>query len=742
MPPAGFSFVVEDRWNPGQHSHSGDDRNVTIRRNSEKKIDALIRELHALAYNLWWSWNPAAQQIFHELSPFFWEHSNHNPVEVMNWISGQELRGRLQNHEFFNRVSSVCTSFRSYMKRKDTWARKHAASLKNAPIVYFSAEFGLHESLRVYSGGLGLLAGDHAKSASDLGLPFIGISLFYRQGYFQQHISADGWQQERYPAYDPLKLPMSLMKDERGNTIVCSVDIGHSTVRFQAWRVIVGRISIFLLDTNLPQNEEKFRELTAHVYGGDQTTRVAQEVLLGIGGVRMLRAMGIAPSVFHMNEGHSAFLTLELLREQLLAGKTLPQAEAFAKQRCVFTTHTPLPAGHDRFERGLMDATFPSLASSLHLSIEQIMRYGRVRPDDQSETFCMTVLALKMCRNANGVSELHGKVSQDMWKELYPGTPVDKIPIGHVTNGVHTTGWTAPAASQFWTSRLGPKWVDRLRDEKFWRQVESKKISDQDLWSLRVALRRELVEFIRKRLREQDLMNGGGGLGLYDNIFSPDALTIGFARRFATYKRAPLFFRDLEWAIRVLTNKERPVQIIFAGKAHPRDDAGKHFIREIVNITKRIDLFGKVAFVENYDINIARQLVAGCDVWLNTPRRPMEASGTSGMKVAINGGLHCSTMDGWWREAYDGQNGWKIGEDAQAQNESEQDDRDAASLRNVMENEITPLFYARGKDGIPHQWLKRVRHAMATLIPVYNTDRMVAEYTTKYYLHQSKKRKG
>ena len=709
------------------------------RRNSDRQIDGLIGELRELAYNLWWSWNPAAQQIYHELSPFFWEHSNHNPVEVINWISGQELHGRLQNPDFFDRVNDVCRSFRAYMERKDTWARKHAAPLKKNPIAYFSAEFGLHESLRIYSGGLGILAGDHAKSASNLGLPFVGVSLFYRQGYFQQQISADGWQQERYPGYDPAKMPMMLARDRKGSPIICSLEIGNDRVKFQGWLVRVGRALVYLLDTNLPENEERIRDLTAHVYGGDQWTRVGQEMVLGIGGVRFLRAVGISPSVFHMNEGHSAFLTLELLREQLNSKVPAPKAEAFVRQHCVFTTHTPVPAGHDRFDHGLMHAAFPAFASSLGISVDELMRHGRVRPEDGGEPFTMTVLALKMSRAANGVSELHGAVSREMWQGLYPGIPPEKVPIGYVTNGVNTTGWTSATASQFWTRHLGPGWVEKLRDAGFWaRAMQTKTITDQDLWALRSTLRRELVEFSRRRLRDQQLRFSANDVTLFENALSPDALTMGFARRFATYKRAPLIFRDFEWAIRILSNTERPVQIVFAGKAHPRDDAGKHFIQQIVNITKRVDLFGRVVFLEDYDINVARHMIAGCDVWLNTPRRPMEASGTSGMKVIIHGGLHLSTMDGWWREAYDGQNGWKIGEDVTASDEHAQDDADAASLRNLLENDVIKLFYDRGRDGIPRGWVRRMRHAIATLVPVYNTDRMVAEYTQKYYLGGSK----
>ena len=705
-----------------------------MKRISDKQIDDLIVELRSLAYNLWWSWNPAAQQVFHELSPFFWEHSNHNAVEVINWISGQELRGRLQNQEFFDRVNAACRAFHRYMTRKDTWTRKSVPSLRNGLVAYFSAEFGLHESLRIYSGGLGILSGDHAKSASDLGLPFAGVTLFYRQGYFQQQISGDGWQQERYPSYEPGKLPITLLLDRRGNPIIGSVEVGGTQVKFQSWVVRVGRANVYLLDTDLPQNDQRYRDLTAHVYGGDQSTRIAQEMILGIGGVRLLRSLGITPSVFHMNEGHSAFLTLELIREQIAAKKSLAAATSFVKQRCVFTTHTPVPAGHDRFDQGLMQWACAGFASSLGISLDQLMQFGRVHPGDGGEPFTMTVLALRMSRSTNGVSELHGKVSREMWRDLYPGTPVDKVPIGHITNGVHTTGWTSPTASSFWTTHLGEKWIDNLRDAAYWRsKLTSSTISDEDLWALRTSLRRELVEFARKRLREQHLRYNANDITIFDSVLSPDALTIGFARRFATYKRAPLFFRDLEWAVRTLTNAQRPLQLLFAGKAHPRDDAGKQYIQEIVNITKRVDLFGRVVFLEDYDINVARHLVSGADLWLNTPRRPMEASGTSGMKTIIHGGLQLSTMDGWWREAYDGQNGWKIGEDITANSEHEQDDIDAASLRAVLENEIIPLFYQRGKDGIPHRWLKHVRHAMATLIPVYNTDRMVAEYTKKYY---------
>jgi len=703
---------------------------------SEKQINDLVACLREVAYNLWWSWHPSAQQLFHELSPFFWEESNHNAIEVLNWISGQELKGRLQDPDFFRKAQNVCRRFRAYTGAKTTWGTRHAAGLK-APIAYFSAELGLHESLRIYSGGLGVLAGDHTKSASDLGLPFIAVTLFYRQGYFRQTISTDGWQQEQYPSYDPTRLPIRPVTDKKGTPLTCSVQIDQATVALKAWSVEVGRARALLLDTDLPGNDPRYRELTAHVYGGDQANRIGQEIVLGIGGVRMLRAMGVKPGVFHMNEGHSAFLTLELLREHLAAGLAREKATAKVRERCLFTTHTPVPAGHDRFERGLVDWALSGFAQSIGLNTDGLMDYGRIKAGDQSEKFTMTLLALRMSRGANGVSELHGQVSRDMWKEVFPGVPVGKVPIGHVTNGIHTPGWTAHTASQFWTARLGEEWLRDLHSKELWGKVlKSTTVSDEELWGLRTILRRELVEAARRRIRASAIMSGGSPVGprSFENVLSPEALTIGFARRFATYKRAPLFFRDLEWALRILNDAQRPVQIVFAGKAHPRDDAGKQFIQQIVNISRRQDLFGKVVFLENYDINIARYIVAGADVWLNTPRRPMEASGTSGMKTILHGGLQLSTMDGWWREAYNGQNGWKIGEDATTANELDQDETDAASLRKVLENEVIPLFYDRGKDDIPHRWLKMMRRSIASLAPQFNTHRMVMEYTKKYYL--------
>jgi starch phosphorylase len=645
-----------------------------------------------------------------------------------------ELSARLRDSDFQKRVHRVLDEFEAYMDTTETWTSHHASQLKN-PVAYFSAEFGLHESIPIYSGGLGVLAGDHTKSASDLGIPFIGISLFYRNGYFQQHLSPEGWQQESYPMADPLHLPLELVTSEEGGRILNSVEIGHSTVFFQAWRLRVGRATIYLLDTNLQENDRHFQGLTAYVYGGDVDTRIGQEIVLGIGGVRLLRSLGINPAVYHMNEGHSAFLTLELLREEIGRGTDLEKARRNVAGRCIFTTHTPVPAGHDRFSSELLYHTMGRFWEQTGQSMDHLMTYGRVNQDDSQELFTMTVLALRMSRAANGVSDLHGQVSREMWKELYAAEQSASVPIGHVTNGIHTPSWATTKAHDFWNKRLGVDWTAKLMDPRFWSKLENGDMaSDEELWALRYMLRRDLVEFARRRLRMQYSRPETEFSGFIDQALSPDALTICFARRFATYKRAPLVFRDLDRMISLVNNPDRPVQFVFAGKAHPRDNEGKRFLQTIVEISRHPQLAGKVVLIENYDMNVARFLVAGADVWLNTPRRPLEASGTSGQKIVIHGGLNLSIMDGWWREAYSGSNGWSIGEDSSEPDIEVQDEHDAASLYEILAEQIVPEFYQRNAQGIPVGWIRRIRAAMRSLIPVYNTDRMVAEYVKKYYI--------
>lgn len=705
-----------------------------MKRKSSNKSHILHR-LRELSYNLWWSWNPAAQEIFEELSPHTWDVTNHNPVAVLAQFSEAELRARLGNEDFLSRLLNVLDAFDKYMSHPPAkLVSPLRGGKKSGVVAYFCAEFGFHECLPMYSGGLGILAGDHAKSASDLGLPFVGVGLFYRQGYFQQTIDPGGTQEEHYPYTNPALVPVERVVDAHGNAVVRSVEIGSLRVDFQAWMIKVGKSVIYLLDTDVPSNEEHVRGLTGLAYGGDATTRIRQEIVLGIGGVRLLAALGINPSVYHINEGHASFLTLELLRNELAAGRTFPEARNHVRQQCVFTTHTPVPAGHDKFPRDLFEFTMHPYAAAMNMSMEELVSFGQFHSQDRHGMFTMTILALNFSRAANAVSEIHGHISREMWRELYDTNDVRKVPIGHVTNGVHVPSWTTSASWNFWERHNSHKWKEFINDPKFWKHVTSPNIvSDEELWALRCELRRKLIEFIRRRASERRAHAGLGGEEPFQHLLSPDALTIGFARRFALYKRAQLIFHELGRIESLFNNPERPIQIVFAGKAHPRDEGGKHFIHEIIEFTRHPRFFGKVVFIENYDMNVARHLVAGCDVWLNTPRKPFEASGTSGQKIAINGGLHASILDGWWAEGYNKKNGWAIEGSDESMSPEEQDRRDAHALYELLQYEIAPLFYERGKDGLPGGWIERMRNAMRTIIPVFNTNRMLTEYISRYY---------
>jgi len=718
---------------------------------TNKELTDLTTGLNRLARNLWWTWDQEAQEIFQELSPRGWQNLFHNAVAVLHEVSDYELRVRLQDQDFAQRVRDVLRAFDAYLKDQAAWAHENARPLSERPVAYFSAEFGFHETLPIAAGGLGMLAGDHAKAASDLGLGFAGISLFYREGYFQQAIDGNNWQTEYYTLLNPKNLPIEPVLNQKGEPIVCQVDIGMSTVSFHAWRVNVGRVAVYLLDTNRPENEQRFRDLTLRVYGGDSTTRIMQEVLLGIGGVRLLRALGVVPGLFHMNEGHAAFLTLELLREKMDRGTEFQEALRQTRAECLFTTHTPVEAGHDRFSADLMEYAMQRFRTQLKVPFEEVLKLGRVDVKNTQELFCMTVLALKLSRAANGVSELHGRVSRHMWHGLYPDRTVEQVPIGHITNGIHLLGWMKGTVRRFWRRKLtgDPEahpaaaklhvplsdWDTHITAPAFWkRMADPDFISDEELWALRYNLRRELIEFARRRLLIQRQRLSQGDFIAFDQLLNPDALTIGFARRFATYKRAPLIFQQFDNIVKLTRDKARPLQFVFAGKAHPRDDDGKRYIQHIIHLSKYSDLQGHVVFIENYDMHVARQMVSGCDVWLNTPRRPLEASGTSGMKAGCHGCLNLSILDGWWREGYDGTNGFAIGEDAHADSVEEQDRLDSANLYRVLTEQVVPLFYQRDAQGIPRQWLQRVRRAMATLVPQFTTERMVREYTEKYYL--------
>ncbi|MDA0752793.1 MAG: alpha-glucan family phosphorylase [Verrucomicrobia bacterium] len=702
---------------------------------SSAELSELILGLNRLARNLWWTWNQEAQEIFHKLSPRAWQNLYHNAVAVLHEVSDYELRTRLQEPAFADAVRDVLKKFDAYMNEPNTWAAENAQKLNDKPVAYFSAEFGLSETLPIAAGGLGILAGDHAKSASDLGLPFVGISLFYRQGYFMQTINEENWQTEYYSILNPRNLPMEAVLDAKGEQLTCMVQIATSQVKFKVWQVNVGRIPLYLMDTNLPENEEHYRDLTLRVYGGDSTTRIMQEILLGVGGVRMLRALGLQPSVFHMNEGHAAFLTLELMREKLAAGSSLDEAKALTTKECIFTTHTPVEAGHDRFSSDLVQYAAHRFASNLKISHQEFMDMGRVQQGDESEPFCMTVLALKYSRTANGVSELHGEISRQMWQGLYPGKSVEEVPIGHITNGVHVAGWMKGPLRRFFRRRLGEGWETDLNTPEFWQRMEDPEfVSDEEIWALRSVLRRELIEFARRRLLIQSQNLKRENFITYDHLLNPDVLTIGFARRFATYKRAPLIFQQFEHIVKLVKDKQRPIQFIFAGKAHPRDDEGKRFIQHIIHLSKHTELHGHLVFLENYDIHVARQMVSGCDVWLNNPRRPLEASGTSGQKTSAHGCLNMSIMDGWWREGFDGTNGFAIGPDSHPDSIEEQDRVDSENLYKVLNDEVIPTFYNRDASGVPRQWIQKIRRSISTLTPEYNTWRMVQDYANKYYL--------
>ncbi len=713
------------------------------------EVNELVTGINKLSRNLWWSWNQEAQDLFQQLSPRGWQHLFHNAAAVLREVSEYELRVHLQDSEFANKVKAVLKDFDHYLTDQTTWGHKNAPALHKNPVAYFSAEFGFHESLPISAGGLGILAGDHAKSASDLGLGFVGIGLFYREGYFQQAIDSNNWQTEYYNPVDPKNVPVEPVFDADGDRLVCSVEIGMNVVAFQVWRVNVGRVPIYLLDTNLPENEQLYRDLTTRVYGGDTTTRIMQEILLGIGGIRLLRALGKEPSTFHMNEGHAAFLTLELVREKIAAGKTLAEAQAITKTECIFTTHTPVEAGHDRFSSELMNYSLQRYILQLQMPFQELLGLGRVKPADEKEPFCMTVLALKLSRAANAVSELHGQVSRHMWQNLY-GVPEAQVPIGHITNGIHLLGWMKGSVRQFWRRKLnentnggtqlfrekfGSDWAAAVNDVEFWQKMTDPAfVSDEELWALRYSLRRELIEFARRRLIQQNPRVTPGDYIRFDHLLNPDALTIGFARRFATYKRAPLIFQQFDNIVKLVRDKQRPVQFVFAGKAHPRDDEGKRFIQQIIHLSKHSELAGSLVFIENYDIHVARQMVSGCDIWLNNPRRPLEASGTSGMKASCHGCLGFSILDGWWREGYDGTNGFAIGEDSHSPNVEEQDRVDSAHLYRTLTEQVVPQFFNRDTNGIPRQWIQRIRRAMCTLVPQFTTDRMVKEYTNRYYL--------
>ena len=698
-------------------------------------IPERLARLHELVYNLWWSWSPRALNLFETIDPLLWEEVNHNPVKLLRMVSPERLELLAKDRDFLELYDDVIAAFDAYMHPESTWFSRTYPDHQDKIIAYFSAEFGLHESLPIYSGGLGILSGDHCKSASDLGLPFVGVGFLYPQGYFTQRIAEDGTQEAIYERLDFSDAPVTAATGPDGREVIISVELPGRSVYARVWRIQVGRIPLFLLDTNVEMNAEPDRELAARLYGGDHEIRIAQEIVLGIGGVRALRALGIQPAVFHMNEGHSAFLSLERVRELVQEQHlTFFQAQQVVMASSVFTTHTPVPAGNDAFSFDLVDKYFRTYWGQMGLDRIGFMNLARWQTP-WGEMFSMTVLALRFAAYANGVSELHGHVARRMWSGLWPGLPVDEVPITHVTNGVHTGTWLSPELAELYDEYLGAEnWREEPDIIAAWDKIED--IPDEVLWKKRQKLRHLALDFLRDRVARQRRRYGDSPAQVEAayKLFNPDALTIGFARRFATYKRATLIFHDIERIKRILNDPERPVQIIFSGKAHPADEPGKALIKRVHQLANTPEFLGKIIFIENYDMNIARHLVQSVDLWLNTPRRPNEASGTSGQKAALNATPNFSVLDGWWVEGYNGENGWVIGEDREYKNAQVQDEADAQSLYNTLEREIIPTFFNRDIDGVPREWVKRMKASVRYCAPRFSMSRQVKDYMKMLYL--------
>jgi glycogen phosphorylase len=689
----------------------------------------------ALARNLWWSWDPVAQTIFRGLDPRRWRQVAHNPIELLGDISMEELEERSRTHVLHSSVNHAYRRMQEYLRDTETWGDRNAGVLRSRTVAYFSAEFGLHESLPIYSGGLGILAGDHFKSASDLGIPLVGIGLFYDQGYFRQRLSREGWQEEDYLDVDLRHLPLELALGTDHQPIAVTLATRTGKLSARVWKLAVGRNPLYLLDSDIEGNAPEDRELTARLYGGDQRTRIRQELLLGAGGVRALRSLGVPVGVLHLNEGHSAFACLELVAQRMRCeGIGFDEALRRVARQVVFTTHTPVPAGHDGFPASLIEEHLGPLRDELGISLDHLMAIGRVDPASHGEDFVMTALALRGSLRTNAVSSLHGAVSRQMWQPLYRARSEEDVPIGHITNGVHVPTWVAPQMRQLYDRHLGSDWIRRSSEPALWDGVRA--IDDGELWETHQVLKAQLLAFVRERASQQaDARGEPGEIGQrLSRALNLDALTIGFARRFATYKRANLFFQDVERIAALISDARFPVQVIFAGKAHPRDTPGKEVLREIAQLSRDPRLLGKVVFLENYDMDVARHLVHGVDVWLNTPRRPLEASGTSGMKIVLNGALNLSILDGWWAEAYDGRNGFAIGTGQTHACVETQDRADGEALASVLQEQVVPLYYARDADGLPRAWIERMKTAIRTLGWRFNADRMVMDYVSRCYI--------
>lgn len=700
------------------------------------KLPVQIKRLHDVAFNLWWSWETEAQSLFASIDPDQWEAVSHNPVKLLRTVQQDKLDAAAADPQFLKQYKAVLAAFDTYMDPNAvTWFGSNHGARRNEVIAYFSAEFGLHEALPIYSGGLGILSGDHCKAASDLNLPFIGVGFLYPQGYFIQRIDASGMQQAVYEKIDFSEMPVTPATDQNGNPVLINVDLPGRTVYAKVWRIQVGRIPVYLMDTDVERNAPQDRELSARLYGGDREMRISQEVVLGIGGVRAVRALGYNPSVWHMNEGHSAFLVLERMRE-MVQGRGLNFSEAVEAVRAnsIFTTHTPVPAGNDSFAFELVEKFFWQYWGQLGIDRNQFIEFA-AQDLPWGRQYSMTVLAIRTSAYANGVSALHGQVSREMWQFLWPQTPGTEIPISSITNGVHTRTWMVQELKDLYNKYLAKDWREEIDNPKTWQKAME--IPDAELWAVHEARKVKLIDFSRRRLQNMYTRHGEGPqrIAAAGQVLDPHALTIGFARRFATYKRATLLFHDEERLKRILYNPDRPVQFIFSGKAHPADEPGKALIQRIYQLSQTPDYWGKIIFVENYDMNIARHLISGVDIWLNNPRRPHEASGTSGMKAALSGAPNFSVLDGWWVEGFDGSNGWAIGEEREYKDEATQDAADAISLYSTLEDVIIPLYYDnRDEQGVPAGWVQIMKNSICTCTPQFSMRRMVKEYAERSYM--------
>lgn len=683
----------------------------------------LPRRLHRLvdlAYNLWWTWGRDAVDVFQLVDQETWEAARHNPVSFLLRVPRERLIDASKDQLYLDLYDRVIQSFDHHMRGgKNTWYSRHYPEHPDHSTAYFCSEYGLHESLPIFSGGLGVLSGDYLKEASDLGIPLVAVGLLYKQGFFIQRITEDGRQEAHYADLSYSNLPIYPVLDDQNKELIIDVDLSRRVIHTRVWRIQVGRVPLFLLDSNLETNNPKDRALTAQLYPSDQDLRISQEIILGIGGVRALRVLGYNPTMWHLNEGHSAFLTLERIREQVANGNTFEEAVGEIVGSTVFTTHTPVPAGQEEFSIPLVENYFSAFWSQLNLERETFLDLA-LNTQPWGDTFSLVVLAMRMSGRRNGVSELHGSVARKMWSHLWPDKPVNEVPILHITNGIHTRSWIAPSVQDLYDKYLDPNWMERLDDFDAWEGIDN--IPDKEFWEVRAQLKRRLVAYIHDLARQKRIQGNAYQARVIASSLQldPNVLTIGFARRFTTYKRSNLILRDPERLLELINNPDKPVQVIFAGKAHPADEPGQRLIQEVHRQVKRTANNGRLVFLEEYDINLARYLIQGVDVWLNTPRRPNEASGTSGQKAAINGVLNFSVLDGWWYEGFNGSNGWAIGENRDYEDEEAEDAADAEILYQTLESEIIPLYYSRSIDDLPGEWLAWARRAVMTLAPRFS----------------------